>query len=519
MRYGSQEPTFVTAPTAKGAVDALDGIDAVTFAARFGLTLDPWQAALCELWMRRDAKSGKFLAGTWGISVPRQNGKNGTLEAIELYGMVVLGLNFMHTAHEVKTAQKHFRRMKEFFGQKRGDENARFPELNRLVREVRNTNGQEAIFLHNPVTRERMGGIEIAARSDGAGRGFTNDVLVIDEAQHLKDEHLEASRPSISAAPSGDPVAIYMGTPPKPSALSDEGAGAAFVRIRNGAVTGSSKRSAWMEFGLEIDAESMSSDELKELASNRAHWATVNPALGRRLFEQTLADELEEMGARSFVRERLNVWPVPRENANARLDVDQWNALSVPTSSPEWPLAAVGLDMDVAGRTWLAIGAHADEPVVHVELTPDDPLEGGVDAAVETLWRVCKRRRPVVLPSDSGASVLVPALKAREMKVYLLAPSEMAQASMGLAQAMKDKTISHLDDAVLAQGVRESSGVGMKGSQWRLGRDGEQGGAPIQAVACARMGAVKWAKRRPRDGERVGRSRERVTRQRAGVGA
>lgn len=495
MKYGSQEPTFVTAPAGK-SVDALDGVDAVTFAQRFGLTLDPWQAELCELWMRRDAKTGKFLAGTWGISVPRQNGKNGTLEAIELYGMVVLGLRFMHTAHEVKTAQKHFRRMKEFFGSKRADENARYPELNRLVREVRNTNGQEAILLHNPQTLEPMGAIEITARSDAAGRGFTNDILVIDEAQHLKDEQLEAARPSISAAPSGDPVAIYMGTPPKPSALSEEGAGAAFVRIRNGAVTGEAKRSAWMEFGLEVDAESMSQDELLELASDRAHWAMVNPALGRRLFEQTLEDELQEMGARSFVRERLNVWPVPRENANAALNVDEWSRLVVAEASPEWPLAAVGLDMDKSGRTWLAVAAHADDPVVHVELTAVDPLEQGVDAAVALLWKMCRRRRPVVLPADSGAAVLEPALRAKQMKVYRLSPIEMVQASMSLAQAMKDRTISHLDDAVLAQGVRESSRVGMKGSQWRLGREGEQSGAPIQAVACAHMGAVKWSKRR-----------------------
>ena len=34
----------------------------------------------------------------------RQNGKNGALEAVELYGMVVLGLKFLHTAHEVSHA-------------------------------------------------------------------------------------------------------------------------------------------------------------------------------------------------------------------------------------------------------------------------------------------------------------------------------------------------------------------------------------------------------------------------------
>lgn len=514
MKLGSQEPRVLFAPSPRG-FDESDGEDATRFAAAYRLNLDPYQALTCRTWMRR-TRSGAWCADTWGVSVARQNGKNGGLEAVELYGMVVLGLKFLHTAHEVKTARKAFMRLLYFFENER-----EFPDLAAMVKEIRKTNGQEAIVLHSLDCARHAGckcsggSIEFVARSKGSGRGFTVDVLVLDEAQDLRDEELEALLPTISAAPSGDPATIYMGTPPKDDALVDEGKGAPFLRVRNSAVEGTAKRVAWVEFSLDVDLETMSDDEVLALVSDKANWYATNPALGRRINVSTIEGELEKFSPRSFARERLNVWPVPRSGAKARLDVARWASLSVPTSSPEWPLAAVGLDMDVAGRTWLAIGAHADEPVVHVELTPDDPLEGGVDAAVETLWRVCKRRRPVVLPADSGASVLVPALKAREMKVYLLAPSEMAQASMGLAQAMKDKTISHLDDAVLAQGVRESSGVGMKGSQWRLGRDGEQGGAPIQAVACARMGAVKWAKRR--GAVPVGRSRQRVARTREAV--
>ena len=496
MRLGSQTPTFVTAPSRRG-VDALDGQDAAQFAAKFGLTLDPWQADLCELWMRRDAKSGKFLAGTWGISVPRQNGKNGALEAVELYGMVVLGLKFMHTAHEVKTAQKHFRRMKEFFGQKRDDPLAKHPELNRLIKEIRNVNGQEAILLCNPDTGEDLGGIEIIARSDGSGRGFTNDVLVIDEAQHLKDEQLEAARPAISAAPSGDPVAIYMGTPPKPSALSAEGAGAAFVRIRDSAVAGESKRAAWMEFGLDVDAEALSDDEMRELAGDMESAARVNPALGRRLFEQTLVDELTELGPRSYLRERFNIWPKHQGDARAALDADEWGKRILPGAvPPEWPLAAIGLDMDLEGRMWVSVAAHADDPLIHVELLPDDPLVQGSDVAVNWLWSRCRRRLPVVMPSDSGATVLEAPLRAKGMKVYRLNTVEVGQASAGMVQAVKDAEVTHLDDPVLVQSVRESSKVPLRSGGWKFGRLGELSGAPLLAASCARFGAVKWSKRR-----------------------
>lgn len=497
MKIGSQDPRVLVAPQPHGS-DEYDGEDATRFAANYRLHLDPYQALTCRTWMRR-TKSGAWCADTWGISVARQNGKNGALEAVELYGMVVLGLKFLHTAHEVKTARKAFLRLLSFFENER-----EYPDLAGMVQEIRKTNGQEAIVLRNG------GSIEFVARSKGSGRGFTVDVLVLDEAQDLKDDELEALLPTISAAPSGDPATIYMGTPPKDEALSEEGKGAPFLRVRNAAVEGVAKRVAWVEFSLDVDLDTMTDEEIAALVADDANVYATNPAVGRRINIKTIHGEREKFSPRSFARERLNVWPVPRAGAKAALHVAAWEGSTVAEASPEWPLAAVGVDMDKQGRAWLAVAAHADEPVVHVELTAVDPLEQGVDAAVSLLWKMCRRRRPVVLPSDSGAAVLEPALRAKQMRVYRLAPIEMAQASMGVAQAMKDKTISHLDDEVLAQGVRESSRVGMKGSQWRLGREGEMSGAPIQAVACAHMGAVKWAKRVR--AEKVGRSRERVAR-------
>ena len=108
----------------------------------------------------------------------------------ELFGIVQLGEKFLHTAHEVKTARKAFLRLASFF------ENTRkWPELADLVKDIRRTNGQEAIVLTNG------GSVEFVARSKGSGRGFTVDVLVCDEAQELSDDALEALMPTTSAAP------------------------------------------------------------------------------------------------------------------------------------------------------------------------------------------------------------------------------------------------------------------------------------------------------------------------------
>jgi hypothetical protein len=139
----SQAPRLHVAPQRSKTFGDL----AADFSAAYELDPDPWQRLILDDWLGEHR--GKWAALTCGLSVPRQNGKNAVLEMRELFGMVGRGEKILHTAHQVKTAQKHFRRLKHFFGSKVDDPAARFPELNALVREIRNVNGQEAIYLEN----------------------------------------------------------------------------------------------------------------------------------------------------------------------------------------------------------------------------------------------------------------------------------------------------------------------------------------------------------------------------------
>src|SRR5690606_20537971 len=132
----------------------------------------------------------RFAARRCGLAVPRQNGKNGLLEMVELYKMVALGRKILHTAHPVPTSRKHFLRMLAYF-----DNPREYPWLVDQVARLRSANGQEAIILKNG------GSVEFVSRSKNSGRGFTVDDVVFDEAQELDSDALEAILPTLSSAP------------------------------------------------------------------------------------------------------------------------------------------------------------------------------------------------------------------------------------------------------------------------------------------------------------------------------
>lgn len=264
---GQQFPRIQHVP----AFASSDAEDAAFLSSSYGLTPDDWQRLVLDAWCAR-RRDGKYACGRCGLAVARQNGKNGIIEIRELFGMIELGEKFLHTAHEVKTARKAFARLKYFFGAEVNDSGAKFPELNALVKEVRSTNGQ-AIVLHNG------GSVKFVARSHGSGRGFTVDVLVLDEAQDLTDEQLEALLPTISSAPLGNPQTILTGTSPNVTMR-----GEVFTRTREAGVEGKAERLCWHEWSVDSEVEVNIFD--------RANWAATNPALGGRLQLTVIEDEL-----------------------------------------------------------------------------------------------------------------------------------------------------------------------------------------------------------------------------------
>lgn len=468
----SQRPTVHVAPR----IDATDGDLAAEFAAAYGLTPDSWQRFVLDDWLGR--RGGKWSALTAGLAVPRQNGKNALLEVRELFGMVGLGERILHTAHEVKTAQKHFRRLKHFFGSQRNDPGARYPELNLLVDTVRSVNGQEAIILTNG------GSVEVVARSKNSGRGFTVDVLVMDEAQELDEDSLEALMPTTSAAPLGNPQWIFTGTPPGPSA-----AGAVFTRVRDEATGERPGRVSWHEWSAEPDAD----------LDDRVLWRMTNPALDSgRLQEAVIEGERARFSDGGFARERLGVWPSSGGGSRA-ISEKSWSASAV-VEAPSNGVRSFAVAFNIDGSRLALAGGLAHGEGVHVELidAASDDVAVGLGKLADWLTERWRSVAEIVLSGAAGAPVLYQLLRDRHVPdamIRMASTPEYTRACSLTFDAIKasagdKKMITHLESegqavldasvAVCDQKKRGNSGAW----GWEATTpDGDE--TPLEAVSLA----------------------------------
>jgi len=398
---------------------------AADLAGEYGLAPDDWQRFVLDDWLAES--KGQWTSLTCGLSVPRQNGKNALLEVRELFGMVGRGERILHTAHEVKTAQKHFRRLMHFFGQQANDPGALYPELNELVTDIRRVNGQEAVILKNG------GSVELVARSKNSGRGFTVDVLVMDEAQEMSEDALEALMPTTSAAPSGNPQWIFTGTPPGPKAN-----GEVFTRVRAEALEGKSKRLAWHEWSCE-PGDALDLDDQR-------NWHSANPALGTRLQFDVIEGERARFSDDGFARERLGMWE--EAGSDRVISSGAWFDCADETSvaTDRFALAVdVSPDRSVSS---VAFAGQRPDGEWHIEL---DEQRNGVGWLLQHIVRRCEANaiRAVVIDGASPAASLIDELSKRKIKVTTTGPREMAQACGSFFDGAVEGWLHHIDQPQL----------------------------------------------------------------------
>ncbi len=463
---GSQAPRIMHVPPAASSTWG----EARELLELAGVHLDPWQQLVLENAL------GETAAGRWSafevvVNVARQNGKGEILLARQLVGMFLLEEKFqVHSAHQVDTSLEAFRRLLDVI------ENA--PDLDQQVKRVSHVNGREGIELKSGCR------IRFRSRSRGGGRGFTGDVLYLDEAMFLPEYAVGALLPALSGRSMiGDPQVWYAGSAVDQTIHAD---GIVFSRLRQRGLAGVDPALAYFEWSMDAAGpQQVSSDD----AVSEDGWAAANPGLGIRISPDHIAKEQRSMEPRTFAVERLGVgdYHLPG-GENSVISREAWAALADPTPGLLLDPVAFAFDVspDRSSAAVCAAGARTDEHR-HVEVVAHERGTGWVVQKVLDL--VEKHEQVAVVCDASGpAGSLVPELEQAGVEVLVVSAREHAQACGLLFDAVEQQDLRHLGQAELAAAV--SAGVKRPlGEAWAWSRRNSAADiTPLVAATLALFG-------------------------------
>lgn len=463
---GSQEPSARVTPQ----YTATDGPDAERIIRAGGLRLDPWQSEILADWMAM-TPAQKWACKNCGGSVPRQNGKTALLQVRAGSGMLLYVEQVIYTAHLQKTATETFEELATLFDS---------PKLKRYVKDIKTALGREQIILKNGAR------IKFLARTRNGGRGQHGDLLIFDEAQELDDNAQASFIPAISA--SLNPQVIYVGTPPGPDTP-----GTVFRGIRDKALGGETKTTAWFEFSV---------DEIGDV-TDQARWAKTNPALGRRILLSTIESEVEQMAPDTFARERLGWWTPVAKAADAALSPEVWEACASDELKPEGK-TAYGVKFSSDGSEVSLCGAVLPkEGPARISLIEHRPTGAGTQWLADWLNERYGKASCVVIDGRNGVDVLVDKISGTwRAKGSVIRPRvrDIVAAVGGLTNSLGEQTVTWYSKQ---EALRESALTATKrpiGGGWGFGGANS---TPIEAAALALWG-VKTSKRDPTRRMKIG---------------
>lgn len=421
LLLGNQEPRLRLVPDYKFSV----GVEAIELARHAGLNLDPWQE-LAILDIMGEDDRGKYAAFEAALIVPRQNGKGSILEALELAWLFLCGDNLIiHTAHEFKTAAEGYLRVSTLI--------QNTPDLHKLVkpRGYHGSHGEEGITLRSG---QRL---RFLARSKGAGRGFTADKLVYDEAYELASSSVAASLPTLSARP--NPQVIYTSSAPLETSavlkrvrlrgmkgLDDEGN--VVLDDKGLALPPSQWKSLcfleWSAKPSGYDTDGKGLPVPTDLDDPRA-LADANPGMPYRITEEFSTKERGAMTDVEYARERLGI--IEDIRIQSVIKPERWGALRDPDSVVNDPVAfAFDANPD---RTWasIAVAGGRSDKRVHVELVD---RKRGVNWLVDRIVALHQDWEPkfILVDAMSPAASLIPDLAERGIEVTVTSTKQYGMA-------------------------------------------------------------------------------------------
>jgi hypothetical protein len=451
-----------------------------------GLTPDPEQElGLDALFAINDVGLSAFYE--FDVICSRQNLKTALLKMAALGWLYLLDQGLVvWSAHEFDTTKEAFRDLKELI---EGTECL----SKRLASGPSHGFFQSAADTHIELATGQR--VKFKARTNSGGRGLSGDKVILDEGFALKASHMGSLQPAISARP--DPQIVVAS-----SAGQVESAVLRGMRDRGRA--GSSPRQAYLEW---CAPENSCADpdclHVWPIArgcalDRRDYWAMSNPAMGRRITEETIQAEREVLDPAEFARERLGWWDDPTSagpfppgiwQARAEGALDPLTGLFVAEAIGK-PTIALDMAWDRRSCAIAFAGIRADGKV---QVEVDDP-----DDAPVTPLNIVQRTAQVVrnhhaagvwLEPGSAAGSLIPALKQAGVRVLEVKSQAVNQACGYVFDAVLDGSLVHLGQPTLDIAVGGTQ-KRTSGESWRWDRRQGADISPFMAATLAVWGAM-----------------------------
>ena len=452
------------------------GDDVAEVAERIGRPLVPEQRLAVDVLTAHDRR-GRFLSVEAGIEVGRQNGKTGAvLLPILLWSALTDPDEYLWTAHMADTTTKAFT---ELVGVDEDDESSlmrRFPWLERRIRSVSRTHGNEGVQFSNGAT------LGFRCRSAGRGRGLSGTGLVLDETLELASEQAAALLPLLATRSLHGNARVYY-------ASSAAKRSSTYLRsVRRRAVAGDPSltyvgwwaRGSWAEPGCaedgcthEVGVEGCALDD-------EDRWAQGNPLLGRLTSRDFLVGMRRQLEPVPFGREFLG-W---EESGDDAVDLRAWGS-SADSGSESRPGMGYGLAVAPKGASAaiVAAGVRADG-LWHVEIKEHAAgtawLRSWLEEHADRVWSIR------YLAGTNPTTAVLPDLAGCGVQLVKTSQADFAGGCDALDQAVAGGRLKHRPDprltTALGAVMRRDVGDGSWVMTWR----GSKGDAsPAMAMALA----------------------------------
>lgn len=458
------------------------GPEVADLADAAGMTLFPEQRMALDVMYAHDSQ-GRLVATEFGCCAPRRNIKSHVGKAAALADLVLFGEpDCLWTAQLRSTSD-------DIFANDKGNGLSQLFEsydfLRRLVADIKNSDGEQAIKLRRPRAGASQPTLTFMARSERGGRGLSGRRVTFDEALYLKPSMLSAMIPVLAGeSVSGGVQARYLGSPGRLES-------AVWREIRNRGRAGRQTRMAWLEWA--APREPCETEDCTHVvgvqgcAMDRPHLIRAANLAMDRLIDMgfVLTTEREALQPPSeFGCERMGWWQDPPNAHGGDLDVERWLELARP-DAVRGERVVFGVDV-AEDRTaavavaWKRLGGGVHLMLAESRLSPTQTPARLLELA--KLWK-----GPVML--GGPASALEQDLVG--VKTQVLTGTEFAAGCGKVEDLLKDRAVSHGNQPELNDSVRGAKwrSVGTSGERaWQL--KGATGIGPLAAATRALYGLL-----------------------------